>query len=120
MATGRAERDPSRDLGGALAPVKEKHLASITDPDEVGALLRALDAYEGSWITRCALRLAPLVFVRPGELRQAQTAGIIGSRMHEGYVPTAEDEAIAIFANAPLSDSEMRWRASVRKPATGV
>lgn len=74
VATGRAERDPSRDLGGALAPVKEKHLASITDPEEVGALLRAIDAYEGSLITRCALRLAPLVFVRPGELRAAQWA----------------------------------------------
>jgi integrase len=74
LATGRDERDPSRDLSGALAPTKEKHLASITDPDKVGALLRALDAYEGSWITRCALRLAPLVFVRPGELRAAQWA----------------------------------------------
>jgi integrase len=72
VATGRAERDPSRDLSGALAPTKEKHLASITDPQEVGALLRAIDAYDGSWITRCALRLAPLVFVRPGELRAAQ------------------------------------------------
>jgi integrase len=74
VATGRAERDPSRDLGGALAPTKEKHLASITDPQEIGALLRAIDAYEGSWITRCALRLSPLVFVRPGELRGAQWA----------------------------------------------
>ncbi len=72
VATGRAERDPSRDLGGALAPTKETHLASITDPQEVGALLRAIDAYDGAWITRCALRLAPLVFVRPGELRAAQ------------------------------------------------
>ena len=72
VATGRAERDPSRDLSGALAPTKEKHLASITDPQEVGALLRAINAYDGSWITRCALRLAPLVFVRPGELRAAQ------------------------------------------------
>ena len=74
VATGRAERDPSRDLSGALAPTKEKHLATITDPQEVGALLRAIDSYEGAWITRCALRLAPLVFVRPGELRQAQWA----------------------------------------------
>jgi integrase len=74
VSSGRAERDPSRDLGGALAPTKEKHLASITDPQEVGALLRAIDAYEGAWITRCALRLAPLVFVRPGELRAAQWA----------------------------------------------
>jgi integrase len=74
VATGRAERDPSRDLSGALAPTKEKHLASITDPQEVGALLRAIDSYEGAWITRCALRLSPLVFVRPGELRAAQWA----------------------------------------------
>jgi integrase len=72
VATGRAERDPSRDLSGALAPTKEKHLASITDPEGVGSLLRAIDAYSGSWITRCALRLSPLVFVRPGELRAAQ------------------------------------------------
>jgi integrase len=76
VATGRAERDPSRDLSGALAPVKEKHLASITDPAEVGALLRAIDAYNGEWITRCALRLAPLVFVRPGELRHARWSEI--------------------------------------------
>ena len=76
VATGRAERDPSRDLSGALAPVKEKHLASITDPQEVGALLRAIDAYKGEWITRCALRLAPLVFVRPGELRHARWSEI--------------------------------------------
>ena len=76
VATGRAERDPSRDLSGALAPVKEKHLASITDPQEVGALLRAIDAYNGEWITRCALRLAPLVFVRPGELRHARWSEI--------------------------------------------
>jgi integrase len=53
-------------------PTKEKHLASITDPQKVAALLRAIDAYEGAWITRCALRLAPLVFLRPGELRAAQ------------------------------------------------
>jgi integrase len=74
VATGRAERDPSRDLSGALPPTQEKHLASITDPHEVGALLRAIDGYQGAWITRCALRLAPLVFVRPGELRGAQWA----------------------------------------------
>jgi integrase len=76
VATGRAERDPSRDLMGALAPIKEKHFASITDPVGVGKLLRAIDAYNGSWITRCALRLAPLVFVRPGELRKAQWSEI--------------------------------------------
>lgn len=72
VATGRAERDPSSDLRGALAPVRQKHFASITDPAAVGGLLRAIDGYEGSLVTRCAIRLAPLVFVRPGELRQAE------------------------------------------------
>lgn len=72
VATGRAERDPSRDLKGALPPSEKRHLAAITDPKEVGPLLRAIDGYEGSSIVKWALQLAPLVFVRPGELRQAE------------------------------------------------
>jgi integrase len=72
VATGRAERDPSGDLRGALPPVNSKHYASITDTRAIGALLRALDGYQGHFVTRCALRLAPLVFVRPGELRAAE------------------------------------------------
>ncbi len=72
VATGRAERDPTGDLRGALPPPKEKHHASIIEPKRIGALLRAIDAYEGFFATKCALRLAPLVFVRPGELRKAQ------------------------------------------------
>lgn len=72
----RAERDPSQDLRGALTPAKGKHLAAITDPKAIGPLLRAMDSYAGSLVTKCALRLAPLVFVRPGELRQAEWAEI--------------------------------------------
>jgi len=72
VATGRAERDITRDLLGALAPVVERHHASIVEPKAVGALLRAIDGYAGSLVVRCALRLAPLVFVRPGELRMAE------------------------------------------------
>jgi len=72
VATGRADRDPTGDLRGALPPANGKHMATITDPKEIGALLRAIEGYQGSIITRCALRLAPLVFVRPGELRQAE------------------------------------------------
>ena len=72
VATGRAERDPTGDLRGALPPPKSKHHASITDPKRVGELLRAIDSYEGYFVTKCALRLAPLVFVRPGELRRAE------------------------------------------------
>lgn len=72
VATGRVTSDPTRDLHGALRPVNETHLASITDPRDVGGLLRAMDSYKGSLVTRCALCLAPLVFVRPGELRMAE------------------------------------------------
>ena len=72
IATGRAKRNPASDLRGALPPTKSTHFASITQPEGVGELLRAMDGYQGSLITRCALRLAPLTFVRPGELRKAE------------------------------------------------
>ncbi len=71
VATGRALRDPSGDLRGALPPARERHHSSITDPKQVGELLRAIGGYQGSFISKCALCLAPLVFVRPGELRNA-------------------------------------------------
>ena len=72
IATGRAIYNPSADLRGALPPVKGKHFASVTEPEQVGEVLRALEGYAGTLPVRCALRLAPLVFVRPGELRHAQ------------------------------------------------
>ena len=72
IATGRAERDIAADLRGALQSTKEKHHASITDPLEIGALLRVIEGYQGDPVTRAALRLAPLLFVRPGELRHAE------------------------------------------------
>jgi integrase len=72
IATGRADRDISADLKGALPPVKGGHFAAVTDPAMIGQLLRAIDAYEGTFPVKCALRLAPLVFVRPGELRTAE------------------------------------------------
>jgi integrase len=76
IATERAQADLSLVLKGALAPVKEKHHASITDPKGVADLLRATYGYEGALLTRQALRLAPLVFVRPGELRNAEWSEI--------------------------------------------
>lgn len=72
VATGRAKRDPTRDLRGALPPAEKRSHASIKDPKAIGQLLRALNGYQGTFVTKCALRLAPLVFVRPGELRQAE------------------------------------------------
>lgn len=76
IATGRAERNPSTDLRGSLPSIKQNHLAAITEPKQVGELLRAIDNYQGSFITKCALKLAPLVFVRPGELRTAEWSEI--------------------------------------------
>ncbi|CAE6816601.1 Prophage integrase IntS [Paraburkholderia aspalathi] len=74
VATGRAERDISSDLRGALPPARHTHFASVTDPSEVAGLLRALDGFQGTFVVQCALRLAPLLFVRPGELRTAEWA----------------------------------------------
>lgn len=76
IATGRCERDVSADLKGALTAVNGNNFASMTDPQQVAPLLRAIDDYSGTFIVKCALQLAPLVFVRPGELRQAEWAHI--------------------------------------------
>ncbi|MDX5516579.1 integrase arm-type DNA-binding domain-containing protein [Stenotrophomonas sp. RG-453] len=76
VATGRAERNPAQDLAGALEQPKTKHFASMTEPSEIGALLRALWGYQGSLVTQAALKLAPMLFVRPGELRHAKWADI--------------------------------------------
>ena len=72
VATGRAERDPCPDLAGAIPAPKVEHFAAITTPKEVGALLRAIDGFRGTFIVRSALLLAPMLFVRPGELRKAE------------------------------------------------
>lgn len=72
VSTGRAESDITQSLRGALPPAKETHLGAITEPLAIGALLRNIDEYKGSEVVRLALKLAPLVFVRPGELRQAK------------------------------------------------
>ena len=72
VATGRVDRDITPDLRGALPPAKGEHFAAITEPKQVAELLRAIDGYQGSLSAICALKLAPLVFVRPGELRAAE------------------------------------------------
>ena len=74
IATGRGERDPSVDLRGALTAPKVTHRPAIVDPADIGALLRAVEDYDGLPLTKAALKLAPLVFVRPGELRRAEWA----------------------------------------------
>jgi integrase len=72
VASGAAERDVSSALRGAAKTKETKHFAAITDPKKLVPLLRAIDAYQGHMTTVAALKLAPLVFVRPGELRTAE------------------------------------------------
>jgi integrase len=76
VATGRAERDPSADLRGALPPASGKHLAAVTEPKQAAELLRKLDSYRGTLIVQSALKLAPMLFVRPGELRTMEWAHV--------------------------------------------
>ncbi|MGE4323674.1 MAG: tyrosine-type recombinase/integrase [Sphingobium sp.] len=76
IANQLAPSDPTRDLRGALASRKPKHHAAILDPTRAGELLRAIDGYEGYPLTRIALQLSALLFVRPGELRRAEWAEI--------------------------------------------
>ncbi len=76
VATGRAERDITGDLKGALTPYRGKHFAAITDPVKLGDLIRAIRAYKGGPIVRAALQLSPILFQRPGELRAAEWSEI--------------------------------------------
>ena len=114
VATGRAERDPSGDLRGALPPVKDGHFAAVTDPKKAAEVLRALDGYEGTLTVRCALRLAPLVFVRPGELRKAQWEDIDLDAAEWRYTVTKTDTPHIV----PLSHQALAILREL-KPLTG-
>lgn len=72
ISIGKATRDPVADLRGALAPVQQSHFPTIIDPIAIGGLLRAIESYTGAYVTRFALQLAPLVILRPGELRHGE------------------------------------------------
>ena len=88
VATGRAVRDPSQDLKGALPPVKSTHFAAQTNPQKFAELLKVINSYEGTLTVSCALRLAPLVFVRPGELRHAEWSDIDFEKAEWRYIVT--------------------------------
>lgn len=118
VATGRAERDPTGDLRGALQPVKSSHMAAITEPRKVAELLRTLDGYQGTLIVRCALQLAPLVFVRPGELRTAEWKDIdldaaewrfTASKTRTGHIVPLSHQAVAILHEAQALTGEGRF-----------
>lgn len=76
IATGRAQRDLSADLRGSLPPHRGKHLGAITEPMQIGQLMRDIEGYSGTFIVRCAFKLSPLVFLRPIELSRAEWAEI--------------------------------------------
>lgn len=108
ISTGRAKHDPTADLRGALAPVVSTSRAAITDPVKVGELLRAIGSYQGSLVTKSALKLAPLVFVRPGELRKAEWSEIdldgaqwripaVRMKMREEHIVPLAPQAVAIL-----------------------
>jgi integrase len=117
IATGRATRDPTPDLRGALTPVVSTPRAAITDPNAVANLLRAIDGYTGQPATHAALRLAPLVFARPGNLRAMEwteldldaaewriPAGKM--KMREAHVVPLSSQAVAILRELqPLTGS---------------
>jgi integrase len=102
VVTGRAERDPCPDLQGAIAPAKSENFPAITEPKEAAALLRALDAFEGTFIVKSALQLAPLVFVRPGELRKAEWKDIDLAKSEWKYLvtKTRTDHLVPLAAQA--------------------
>jgi integrase len=120
VATNRAATDPTRDLRGALTPWKSEHYPTLSDPRQVGRLLRDLEAYQGGFITKCAMKLSPLLFVRPGELRRAEwseidldaaewripAAKMKGRVMH--IVPLAT-QAIAIFRDLHPLTERSEW-----------
>lgn len=76
IATGRADRDPAADLVGALKPYKNQHFAAVTDPARLGAVLRTLYSYTGTDVVTAALKVLPMLLVRPGELRSARWGDI--------------------------------------------
>lgn len=103
VATGRVDSDPTRDLAGALRPPQTKHRAAITDPVQIGQLLRDIDQYSGILQVKSALKLAPLVFVRPGELRSARWADIDLDQAEWCFTPPKTRNQTQIELIVPLS-----------------
>jgi integrase len=129
IATGRAVRNPVPDLQGALTPITVKHHAAITDPGQIGALLRACESYTGHFATRCALHLSFLVMLRPGEVRKAEWSDIDLDRaewripaakmkMKDEHIIPLSRQAIAIFNEIkPLTGAGQYVFPSVRSHA---
>lgn len=85
VATDRAERDPAADLKAVLPSPRKQNFAHITDPARIGELLRAIDGFTGTFPVACALKLAPMWFCRPGEIRMAEWAHFDLDNEHPTY-----------------------------------
>ncbi len=126
IATGRATRDPSNDLKGALPPVKGKNFAAITDPEKAAILLNAIDNFEGTFVVKCALQLSPLIFARPGEIRHAQWKDIdlkkaewrylVTKTQTEHIVPLSSQAMNILNELHPLTGSGKYLFPSIRTP----
>lgn len=120
IVTGRLERDFTIGLKETLKPVQKQHLAAITNPEEVAQLLRAIDGYEGHTLTKSALQFAPLVFVRPGELRQAEWPEINFEnaewnipaekmKMREPHLVPLSEQALSILKEVHLITGQWKY-----------
>lgn len=133
VATRRAERDPTVDLKGALVPVESRHHPSLKDPAQVGQLMRAIEGYDAkATVVSCALRLLPLVFVRPGELRFAMWSefDLDGAewripaermKMRAPHIVPLASQAVEILRELyPLTGPKGRLFPSVRSPVRPI
>jgi integrase len=118
VATGRAERDITYDLRGALPPPQIVHHAAVTDPKRLGEILRILDSYQGGLVVRCALRLAPLIFVRPGELRRARWSEVdfenaewryVASKTKTEHIVPLSKQAIEVLREIQPLTGRSEW-----------
>jgi integrase len=128
VVTGRANSDPTSDLKEALETKKTKHHAAITEPGKLGELLRAIHGYQGTPWTVIALKLAPMLLVRPGELRKAEWAEIDlkaaewripGSKMKMGIdhvVPLSKQAVQLLLELKPMTEHARFLFPSIRTP----
>jgi len=129
IAHGLAKTNPAADLSDALQPIVSKSRSAITDPGEVGELLRSIDTFHGQLATACALKLSPLVFVRPGELRKAEWSEFDldaaewripaeKMKMREEHVVPLSTQAVAILRELyPLTGSHRYLFPGARSPS---
>jgi integrase len=119
IATGRATRDITRDLEGALTSVQSQHFAAIIDPKAVGELLLSLDSYRGQPAVCYALKLAPILFVRPGELRHAEWSEFdLEGKNPEWRIP-AEKMKMGTPHIVPLAHQALELVRELRTISTG-